>query len=293
MSLSNVLRHLVAISLMTLATLMSPLSVAAEDVPERSEIADQYKWDLADLYVDASAWEADKAKLIALLPGIADFRGKLGRDGNSLLAAIEAIQAIETIVANLYVYAGLKNFEDTRISDNAARFSEAQGLYSEFQQALAFFSPELLSIPEATLDHYVASTPGLALYEHYLDETARMRAYTLSEVEEKLLAMASDPLSKFDSVFTAIDSSDLQFGRIVDEAGVEVELTTSRYGAFLHSTDRRVRKAAWTQLFEGYQTLNHTLAANYEGHVKSRVFFARARGFDSRLQQATYTNAIP
>jgi oligoendopeptidase F len=278
---------------MTLATLMSPLSVAAEDVPERSEIADQYKWDLADLYVDASAWEADKAKLIALLPGIADFRGKLGRDGNSLLAAIEAIQAIETIVANLYVYAGLKNFEDTRISDNAARFSEAQGLYSEFQQALAFFSPELLSIPEATLDHYVASTPGLALYEHYLDETARMRAYTLSEVEEKLLAMASDPLSKFDSVFTAIDSSDLQFGRIVDEAGVEVELTTSRYGAFLHSTDRRVRKAAWTQLFEGYQTLNHTLAANYEGHVKSRVFFARARGFDSRLQQATYTNAIP
>ena len=293
MSLSNVLSHLVAISLMTLATLMSPLSVAAEDVPERSEIADQYKWDLADLYVDASAWEADKAKLIALLPGIADFRGKLGRDGNSLLAAIEAIQAIETIVANLYVYAGLKNFEDTRISDNAARFSEAQGLYSEFQQALAFFSPELLSIPEATLDHYVASTPGLALYEHYLDETARMRAYTLSEVEEKLLAMASDPLSKFDSVFTAIDSSDLQFGRIVDEAGVEVELTTSRYGAFLHSTDRRVRKAAWTQLFEGYQTLNHTLAANYEGHVKSRVFFARARGFDSRLQQATYTNAIP
>ena len=293
MSLSNLLRHLVAISLITLMTLTSPLSVVAEDVPERSEIADQYKWDLSDLYRDASAWEADKAKLVALLPGIADYRGTLGSDGDSLLAAIEAIQAIETIVANLYVYAGLKNFEDTRISDNAARFSEAQGLYAEFQQALAFFSPELLSIPEDTLDHYVASTPGLALYEHYLDETARMRAYTLSEVEEKLLAMASDPLSKFDSVFTAIDSSDLQFGRIVDEAGVEVELTTSRYGAFLHSTDRRVRKAAWTQLFEGYQTLNHTLAANYEGHVKSRVFFARARGFDSRLQQATYTNAIP
>ena len=293
MSLSNLLRHLVAISLITFMTLTSPLSVVAEDVPERSEIADQYKWDLSDLYRDATAWEADKAKLIALLPGIADYRGTLGSDGDSLLAAIEAIQAVETIVANLYVYAGLKNFEDTRISDNAARFSEAQGLYAEFQQALAFFSPELLSIPEDTLDHYVASTPGLAVYEHYLDETARMRAYTLSEVEEKLLAMASDPLSKFDSVFTAIDSSDLQFGRIVDEAGVEVELTTSRYGAFLHSTDRRVRKAAWTQLFEGYQTLNHTLAANYEGHVKSRVFFARARGFDSRLQQATYTNAIP
>lgn len=290
MPLCKPLRHLLAISLMTL---MCPLTAVAEDVPERSQIADQYKWDLTDMYRNASAWEDDKAKLIALFPSIADYRGRLGNDGSTLLAAIEAIQAVETIVANLYVYAGLKNFEDTRISENGARFSEAQGLYSQFQQALAFFSPELLSIPEDTLAHYVATTPGLSIYEHYLDETARMRAYTLSEAEEKLLAMASDPLSKFDSVFTAIDSSDLQFGRIVDEAGVEVELTTSRYGAFLHSTDRRVRKDAWTQLFEGYQTLNHTLAANYEGHVKSRVFFARARGFDSRLQQATYTNAIP
>jgi oligoendopeptidase F len=91
------------------------------------------------MYRDASAWEDDKAKLIALLPSIADYRGKLGNDGSTLLAAIEAIQAVETVVANLYVYAGLKNFEDTRISENGARFSEAQGLYSQFQQALAFF----------------------------------------------------------------------------------------------------------------------------------------------------------
>ena len=117
MPLSKPLRHLLAISLMTL---MCPLSVVAEDVPERSQIADQYKWDLTDMYRDASAWEDDKAKLIALLPSIADYRGKLGNDGSTLLAAIEAIQAVETIVANLYVYAGLKNFEDTRISENGA-----------------------------------------------------------------------------------------------------------------------------------------------------------------------------
>ena len=205
MPLCKPLRHLLAISLMTL---MCPLTAVAEDVPERSQIADQYKWDLTDMYRNASAWEHDKAKLIALLPSIADYRGRLGNDGSTLLAAIEAIQAVETIVANLYVYARLKNFEDTRISENGARFSEAQGLYSQFQQALAFFSPELLSIPEDTLSHYVATTPALSIYDHYLDETARMRAYTLSEAEEKLLAMASDPLSKFDSVLSLIHISE-------------------------------------------------------------------------------------
>ena len=279
--------------LLIISTLLLPAWVQGQDVPERIDIDERYKWDLSDMYRDTQAWEADREKFIDVLPTLERFRGQLSTDGRTLLAAIEAMQSVETIIANLYVYAGLRSYEDTRVSENAARFSEAQSLYARYQETLSFFTPELLAIPEHTLSQLLASTPGLAVYTHYLEEIARMRPYTLSEAEEKLLAMASDPLDKFDSVFTAIDSSDLQFGTVIDSDGNEVELTNSRYGAFLHSTDRRVREDAWTGLFKGYNALNHTLAANYEGHVKSRVFFARARGFESRLEHATYVNAIP
>ena len=279
--------------LLIISTLLLPAWVQGQDVPERIDIDERYKWDLSDMYRDTQAWEADREKFIDVLPTLERFRGQLSTDGPTLLAAIKAMQSVETIIANLYVYAGLRSYEDTRASENAARFSEAQSLYARYQETLSFFTPELLAIPEHTLSQFLASTPGLAVYTHYLEEIARMRPYTLSEAEEKLLAMASDPLDKFDSVFTAIDSSDLQFGTVVDSDGNEVELTNSRYGAFLHSTDRRVREDAWTGLFKGYNALNHTLAANYEGHVKSRVFFARARGFESRLEHATYVNAIP
>jgi oligoendopeptidase F len=279
---------------LTIALFLSlPTGVLSKEVPERDDIDPAYKWDLSDMYASTAAWEADRDRFINALPSLGQYRGQLGTDGPTLLEAIESIQAVETIIANLYVYAGLRSYEDTRVSENAARYSEAQGLYARYQQSLSYFTPELLAIPEETLSQFIADTPALGAYRHYLDETARMRPYTLSEAEEKLLAMASDPLDKFDSVFTAIDSSDLQFGTVVDSDGNEVELTNSRYGAFLHSTDRRLREDAWKGLFSAYKTLNHTLAANYEGHVKSRVFFARARGFDSRLEQATYTNAIP
>ena len=279
---------------LTIAFFLSlPTGVLGKEVPERDDIDPAYKWDLSDMYASTAAWEADRDRFIDALPGLEQYRGQLGTDGPTLLAAIESIQAVETMIANLYVYAGLRSYEDTRVSENAARYSEAQGLYARYQQALSYFTPELLAIPEETLSQFIEDTPALAAYRHYLDEMARMRPYTLSEAEEKLLAMASDPLDKFDSVFTAIDSSDLQFGTVVDSDGNEIELTNSRYGAFLHSTDRRLREDAWKGLFSAYKTLNHTLAANYEGHVKSRVFFARARGFDSRLEQATYTNAIP
>jgi oligoendopeptidase F len=279
--------------LLLISTLLLPEWVQGQEVPERIDIDERYKWDLSDMYRDTQAWEVDREKFIDALPTLERFRGQLSTDGPTLLAAIDAMQSVETIIANLYVYAGLRSYEDTRVSENAARFSEAQSLYARYQETLSFFTPELLAIPERTLSQLLASTPGLAVYTHYLEEIARMRPYTLSEAEEKLLAMASDPLDKFDSVFTAIDSSDLQFGTVVDSNGNEVELTNSRYGAFLHSTDRRVREDAWTGLFKGYNALNHTLAANYEGHVKSRVFFARARGFESRLEHATHVNAIP
>ena len=280
MTVRNTLLSLTIACFLSLST-----GVLGKEVPERDDIDPAYKWDLSDMYASTAAWEADRDRFIDALPGLEQYRGQLGTDGPTLLTAIESIQGVETIIANLYVYAGLRSYEDTRVSENAARYSEAQSLYARYQQALSYFTPELLTIPEETLSQFIADTPALAAYRHYLDETARMRPYTLSEAEEKLLAMASDPLDKFDSVFTAIDSSDLKFGTVVDSDGNEIELTNSRYGAFLHSTDRR--------LFSAYKTLNHTLAANYEGHVKSRVFFARARGFESRLDQATYTNAIP
>lgn len=286
------IRHLVKHTALAIG-LSLPLATIAAEVPERADVPTELKWDLNDMYASTAAWEQDKAKLKTLLPSMEAFKGKLGSSGETLLAAIKQSEKISTIVGNLYVYAGLKSFEDARVSENAARFSEAQTLYSEYQQMMSFFSPELLEIPEDTLAEMVEQTPGLAIYEHYLDEESRMRPYTLSAAEERLLAMASDPLDKFQSVFSAIDNADLTFGTMVDENGDEVELTKSRYGAFLHSQDRAVREAAWKGLFEGYKSLNHSLAANYEGHVKARVFQARARGFESRLDAATYTNAIP
>lgn len=277
---------------LVLAALL-PLATFADDVPEREAVPAAYKWDLTDMFADADAWKADKARFEAMLPEIDAYRGKLGESGDTLLAALKTEERIGTVVGNLYVYAGLKSFEDTRDAENAGRFSEAQALYARYGEATSFFAPELLAIPEAQLESMITSTPGLEVYRHYLDEQLRMRPYTLSESEEKLLAMASDSLGKFQQVFSAIDNTDLTFGTIIDENGEEVELNDSRYSAFLHSTDRRVREDAWKGLFNGFKTLNHTLAANYEGHVKSRIFFAKARGFDSAQEAATYTNGIP
>jgi oligoendopeptidase F len=270
-----------------------PASLFAQEAKDRSEIPDEYKWDLTSMYTSAEEWEAELEEFKERLPEVEQYKGHLGDSGEALLAAIKKQEELSMMAGNLYVYAGLKSFEDLRNSENAGRFSQARTVLSELSEASAYFTPELLSIPETKLDTMVENTEGLHIYRHYLDEELRLRPYTLSESEEKLLAMASDPLAKFNNVFSAIDNADITFGKVENEDGKMVELTKGLYGSFLYSDDRRVRKDAWIGLFTEYEKLGNTLAANYEGHVKSRIFFADARGYDSALQAAVYPNAIP
>ena len=268
-------------------------SLHAEEPKERDEIAEKYKWDLTDMYVSTDRWEADIVKYNALLPEIESYRGRLGSDGKTLLAAIQKMEEIEVLISDIVVYAGLKSYEDMRVGENSANFSRARTLSTKYNEATSYMRPELLAIPPRKLAKMISSTKGLVIYRHFIDEQLRLRDYTLSEAEERILASASDALGKFSSVYGAFNNADIRYGDIVDEQGNTVELTKARYAAFMSSTDRRVREDAWKGVYGEYERLSNTLAANYEGHVKARVFQAKIRGFDSALQAATYGNAIP
>jgi oligoendopeptidase F len=265
----------------------------AEDPKERSEIDAEFKWDLTSMYPSIAAWEADIEKFEKMLPEITSYQGRLGKSGKVLLEALQKIEEVEIIIDNIYVYAGLKSNEDTRIGENGAMFSRAQGLGAKYGEVTAFTRPELLAIPAKKLEKMIKKTQGLQVYRHQINEQLRMKQFTLNESEEKILAAASDPLGRFDSIFSAFNDADLKFGEMQDEDGETVQLTQGRYGAFLQSRNRQVREDAWKGLFVEYEKVGNMLAANYEGHVISKVFQAKVRGFDSALHAATYSSSIP
>ena len=279
--------------LIPLILLIGASSLHAEEPKARDEIAEKYKWDLTDMYVSTDRWEADIVKYNALLPEIESYRGRLGSNGKTLLAVIQKMEETEMLISDIVVYAGLKSYEDMRVGENSANFSRARTLSTKYNEATSYMRPELLAILPLKLEKMISSTKGLGIYRHFIDEQLRMRDYTLSEAEERILASASDALGKFSSVYGAFNNADIRYGDIVDEQGNTVELTKARYAAFMSSTDRRVREDAWKGVYGEYERMGNTLAANYEGHVKARVFQAKVRGFDSALQAATYDNAIP
>ena len=57
----------------------------AEKILKRSEIPEQFKWDLTAIFPSDEAWEKEYEALKAEPEKIASFRGKLGQSASNLL----------------------------------------------------------------------------------------------------------------------------------------------------------------------------------------------------------------
>ncbi|MFH1842960.1 MAG: oligoendopeptidase F [bacterium] len=260
---------------------------------ERSTVPEYHKWDLERIYPDWNTWEADFAFIEEALPELENRRGSLGRSGRDLLETVEAVLTLRQKLEIVFIYASLRSDEDTRIGENTARRGRAGTLATRYAEVVSWLEPELLALKPETIKRFIAQEPGLQLYEHYIDMILRLRDHTLSPDQEALLAAAANMARGAGQVFNAFNNADLKFPNIRDEAGREIELTKARYGKYIKSADRRVRRDAFVACLDSYGAVINTLSANMDSNVKNHVFYARARHYPGTLEAALYPNAIP
>ena len=262
----------------------------SEKLKSRSDISGENKWRLESIYESDEAWEAEFARAQDTSI-VASFAGKL-TSAASLKAALDACTEASRVSERLYVYAHMRRDEDNSNAKYQAMTDRALQLSTELETATAYLQPDILAIPQATLREYM-KLPEFAVYAHLLDNMDRERAHTLSEKEERLLAMAGEVLDAPQNIFRMFDHADLTFSEIENESGHKVELTHGNFISFMESNDRRVRKDAFEALYSSYKSFENTLGASYSASVKADVFVAKARGYDSALHMALSEDNVP
>ncbi len=273
----------------------------SKTLPKRSEVPDQSKWDLTQIYVNDTAWEEAYVDVKNSLSQLSEYQGKLGESSEALLKALLARDLISEKLGKVYNYAHLKHDEDTGNSHYKSYYDRAISLYVQVSSATAFYVPEILSISEDILRNFVQTESRLQVYQVYLDELNRQRAHTLTAAEEQILAQAGELANAPTDIFGMLNNADIKFPHIKDENGEVVELTKGRFIQFLESTDRRVRQDAFNAMYDTYKSYKNTIAASLSAQVKKDIFFASVRKYDSALQASldqdnitedVYTNLI-
>ena len=258
----------------------------------RDQIADALKWRLEDIYATETLWEADFAAAQALVADFPAHAGKLSQSADALYAALCDDSSIWQLVERVYTYAHLHKDEDNGNTRYQGMTDRAMQLYVSAQAASSFLDPEILTIPEETLLSWAAEE-RFARFRFRIADVDRRRAHTLSTEEERLLAMAQEPLSGADNIFTMLTDVDFDYGTVVNENGEEVKLTHGSYNMFIVSPDRRVRKDAYETFYKAYRGMKNTLNATYSTSVKGDVFQARAHKFEGALEAALHNNGVP
>ena len=262
---------------------------------ERSNVAQQDKWNVEALFNSLQNWEnqLDKAKKSdkPYWPKLETFKGKLGESPETLKKALEALFQVSRELSKLYTYAHLRHDEDITHDTHKTAFDRICVLINDFTQEIAWFEPELLALSDEILETLMNS-PTLADYRFHLEKVIRIKKHMLSPEKEELLAMSQRPLMTSHKAFSAINDADFKFGTVLDSKGNEKELTHALQGIYMRDQDRILRENTFKKYFGKYQDYENTLCELLNGEVQSHLFNATARKYPSCLDAALFPKNI-
>lgn len=267
---------------------------------KRSEISDEYKWSVKDLYSSDELWNNDYEKALKSTQEKSSFEGCVMDSADTLADALSESEKDDYITERLYVYAFMRYYEDTSDGTYQQMSGKAQMLAVKMSEKYSFLVPEIMAADDDKVARFLDSDK-IKPYRNLLCDMLDKKEHTCSQKEEKLLAMASQMADSPSDIFSKFNNADVKFGKVHDEHGDEKELTSAGFSVFMESRDRNVRKEAFYALYRQYKSYINTLAASYYGNVKQAVFFANARNYESTLQmylsgsfipESVYTNLI-
>ena len=262
-------------------------------IPERSEVREEDKWAISDIYATDELWEADLEKAKKLTSEYAAFAGKLGQSAEQLLGYMELEEKVAVLADALGNYAMRRSDEDARVSKYQAMVGRVMSAYVELNSASSFATPEIMAISDETMEQFYADCPALECYRRCLDNIRRRRAHVLSPAEEKLLAAAGEMASAPDNIYGMFNDADVTFPDAVDSEGKRHPLSQGTYISYMESSDRALRKSAFENLYHTYGAYKNTISAVLSAQVKQLQFFAQARKYNSSLEASLDATNVP
>lgn len=258
----------------------------------RADIPAKYKWDLSAIYPDMAAFDADYARAQERIAAFPKHKDTMLNSAAELYAMLCDSTELGRLLQKLYEYAMLNG--DVDMSDNTyvALRGRVMNLDNDLSAASFFVDPYLLRLEDETLEKWYAEFPKLAEYRRSIELSRRYRPHTLSDECEKLLADLQGSFHSHSTIRSTFSNADLRFGKIKGEDGKKIQLTDSTYGVMLQSNSRRVRKAAFTKIYETYEGFGNTYAALINSFVKERVISSRVRKFENSLTASVFRDEV-
>lgn len=253
----------------------------AEKRLTRSEVPEEMRWKIEDLYASDEAWQAELEALQQNLDSVRKYKGQLNNH-SSLFNCLTAYEALYTTFIHLETYANLRSSEDGTNPVNQGNSARIAGAMATLGSSLAFLESEILSLPEGTIQQFIAEEPRLEVFRNYLQDIIDKKPHTLSpEIEETLAALSEVHDAPY-MIYQRSKSSDMQFDSLIDNEGNSLPMSFALYeDRYELSPNTDLRRKAYETFTHTLSQYKNTFAATYATEITKQVALAKLRNFDT------------
>ncbi|MBE6941275.1 MAG: oligoendopeptidase F [Ruminococcaceae bacterium] len=262
-------------------------------IPARSEIAVEDTWATEDLYPSDEAWQAELATMAGVKDVFASYAGRLGESGQTLYEYLRYEEDMGETFSRLANYCMRKADEDTRNATYQAMRGQFMSLAVAMGAARSFETPEIMAIPDETLEQFYKDCPQLERYRRALTNERRMKEHTLSPAEEKLLAASGEMGSAPQDIYGSFANADITFDDAVDSQGNKYPLRQGNFVSYEENPDRELRKSAYESLYDSFTNYKNTAAGLLNAQNKQLKFYAEARKYPNAFEKSLDRTNVP
>lgn len=253
----------------------------------------KYKWNLTDLYASTESWSMEKDRLIADFKKISPYKGKITQSADHLLSFLDYTYNIKKRQYRLYNYAMMNFDTDTRNMKFSGMVKEVEQAFAKYDEMSAFVIPEILLTDWNTIEKYIKNNPKLEVYKKPLSDLFLKKEHTLSEKEERIMALSGLITDNGQSIYNTFKNAEMPNASIKLSDGETVILNSAGYSKYRSTSNRSDREMIFDAFWNNYSNYEGSFGEMLYANVKSMIFLARARNYESTLEARLSPSKIP
>jgi len=269
------------------------LAIGAFGQKERNAIEDQYKWNLSHLYSSDKSWEEARDKIVAEMPKIEQFKGKLTKSSADLLACLEFTTELDKESSRLFIYTSMNSDQDTRDSKYMSMQQSLEQIFTTYGTKTAFIEPELLTVDWKVIEGFIKEQKGLEVYKKDLYDLFKKKEHTLSEPEERILARSSMITGVANDIYGTFKDAEMPSPEVTLSNNTKLKLTASAFNKIRTSANRADRRIAFEAYWKNFANYKATYGQMLYGNVKEHIFRAQSRKYGSAIEASLSPKDIP
>ncbi len=253
----------------------------------RSEVPEEYKWDLTPFFKDEQEFNDTYDKALKLIEELKDYVG-CTKDADRLYEFMnKQIEAV-ALWEDLYVYSYLINDQELGVSESLVRKNKAEALGTNFTANTSFFAPELLSLDKKLYEQLFTSNTKLEEYRADLDKIYREKAHILTANEERIVSELVNAMDHYADMSSNLLNNEHDYGKVKLDTGEIVTIAVNNYRSLMRNKDVNVRKKVYnlfnkklaqysssnSMYLNSYVNMNETIAKirKYKDSWNSKLF---------------------